>query len=32
MLLEEDKLNGVPLLVLANKQDLLNAATSNDVR
>merc|ERR1711865_761327 len=30
-LLEEDKLAGVPLLVLANKQDLLNALPPNEV-
>jgi len=30
-LLEEDKLAGVPLLVLANKQDLLNALPANEV-
>lgn len=31
-LLEEDKMAGVPLLVLANKQDLLNALPANEVR
>ncbi|CAF0884192.1 unnamed protein product [Adineta steineri] len=30
-LLEEEKLNGVPLLVFANKQDLLNAAKASDI-
>ena len=30
-LLEEDKMAGVPLLVLANKQDLLNALPANEV-
>ncbi|VEL39829.1 unnamed protein product [Protopolystoma xenopodis] len=30
-LLSEDKLAGVPLLVLANKQDLLNAAPANEI-
>merc|ERR1711865_79452 len=30
-LLEEDKLAGVPLLVLANKQDLLNAVPADEV-
>ena len=29
---EEDKLAGVPVLVLANKQDLLSAMTASDVR
>ena len=31
LLLEEEKLEGVPLLVLANKQDLLNAMTAQEV-
>ena len=30
-LLEEDQMNGVPLLVLANKQDLVNALSAKDV-
>ena len=30
-LLEEDQMNGVPLLVLANKQDLANALSAKDV-
>ena len=30
-LLEEEKLLGVPVLVFANKQDLLNAAPSSEV-
>ncbi|EJK46864.1 hypothetical protein THAOC_34451 [Thalassiosira oceanica] len=30
-LLEEEKLRGVPLLVLANKQDLLSALTSEEI-
>lgn len=30
-LLEEEKLAGVPLLVFANKQDLLNAAPAGEV-
>jgi len=30
-LLAEDKLGGVPLLVLANKQDLAQALPSNDI-
>ncbi|XP_033633621.1 ADP-ribosylation factor-like protein 3 [Asterias rubens] len=30
-LLEEEKLSGVPLLVFANKQDLISAATSADI-
>ena len=30
-LLEEDKMAGVPLLVLANKQDLINALPANEV-
>ena len=30
-LLEEDKLAGIPLLIFANKQDLLNALPSNDI-
>ena len=29
-LLEEDKMAGVPLLVLANKQDLINALPANE--
>ena len=31
-LLEEEKLQGVPVLVFANKQDLMNAAKSDVVR
>lgn len=30
-LLEEDKLDGIPLLVFANKQDLLNALPASEV-
>lgn len=30
-LLEEDKLNGVALLVYANKQDLMNAAKASEI-
>ena len=30
-MLEEEKLAGVPVLVFANKQDLVTAATSRDV-
>lgn len=30
-LLEEEKLDGIPLLVFANKQDLLNALPSSEV-
>uniref|UniRef100_A0A915KJD0 ADP-ribosylation factor-like protein 3 n=1 Tax=Romanomermis culicivorax TaxID=13658 RepID=A0A915KJD0_ROMCU len=30
-LLEEEKLNGVPLLIFANKQDLMNAAASSEI-
>ena len=30
-LLEEEKLHDVPLLVFANKQDLLNAAKASDI-
>lgn len=30
-LLEEEKLNGVPVLVFANKQDLMNAAKSDQI-
>lgn len=30
-LLEEDKMNGVPLLVLANKQDLITAMSADDM-
>ena len=30
-LLDEDKLDGVPLLVLANKQDLLNALSPDEI-
>ena len=29
--MEEEKLSGVPLLVFANKQDLISAATSADI-
>ena len=29
--MEEEKLHGVPLLVFANKQDLLNAAKASDI-
>lgn len=31
-LLDDDKLTGVPVLVYANKQDLVHAATASDVR
>lgn len=31
-LLEEDELAGVPVLVFANKQDLLNAMTAAEVQ
>jgi ADP-ribosylation factor-like protein 3 len=31
-LLEEEKLDGIPLLVFANKQDLLNALPAAEVR
>jgi len=30
-LLADDKLTGVPLLVFANKQDLIHAASASDV-
>ncbi len=30
-MLEEEKLHGVPLLIFANKQDLLNAAKASDI-
>ncbi len=30
-LLEEEKLHGVPLLVFANKQDLINAARASEI-
>lgn len=30
-LLEEDKMNGVPLLILANKQDLINATPATEI-
>jgi ADP-ribosylation factor-like protein 3 len=30
-LLEEDKLEGVPVLVYANKQDLVTAAKASDI-
>ena len=30
-LLEEEKLHGVPLLIFANKQDLLNASRASDI-
>jgi signal recognition particle receptor subunit beta len=30
-LLEEEKLHGVPLLIFANKQDLLNAARASEI-
>ncbi|CAF4283774.1 unnamed protein product, partial [Adineta steineri] len=30
-LLEEEKLNGVSLLIFANKQDLLNVAKASDI-
>lgn len=32
LLLDEDKLTGVPLLVFANKQDVLTAAPPKEVR
>ena len=31
-LLEEEKLDGIPLLIFANKQDLLNALPASEVR
>lgn len=31
LLLEEEKLAGVPLMLLANKQDLLNALSDKEV-
>ncbi len=31
-LLNEERLEGVPLLVFANKQDLLNALSANEIR
>ncbi len=31
LLLEEEKLAGVPLLIFANKQDLLNALPPNEI-
>ncbi len=31
LLVEEEKLNGVPLLVFANKQDLLSALPASDL-
>ena len=31
-LLKEEKLEGVPLLVFANKQDLLNAFSADEIR
>ena len=31
-LLNEEKLDGVPLLVFANKQDLLNAISADEIR
>jgi ADP-ribosylation factor-like protein 3 len=31
-LLNEEKLEGVPLLVFANKQDLLNALSADEIR
>ncbi|KAL7540186.1 hypothetical protein ACHAXR_009921 [Thalassiosira sp. AJA248-18] len=31
-LLNEEKLNGVPLLIFANKQDLLNALSADEIR
>ena len=31
-LLDEDKLSGVPVLIYANKQDLVHAATASEVR
>lgn len=30
-MLEEEKLSGVPLLIFANKQDLMNAARASDI-
>ncbi|GAB1602300.1 ADP-ribosylation factor-like protein 3 [Argonauta hians] len=30
-LMEEEKLNGIPLLVFANKQDLMNAADASEI-
>lgn len=30
-LLQEDKLAGIPVLIFANKQDLLNAMTAEDI-
>ncbi|CAF4494776.1 unnamed protein product, partial [Rotaria magnacalcarata] len=30
-LLQEEKLSGVPLLIFANKQDLLNAAKASEI-
>ena len=30
-LLEEEKLNGVPVLVFANKQDLMSAAPASEI-
>ena len=32
MLWQEDKMLGVPLMVLANKQDLVNALPASEVR
>ena len=32
VLLQEDKMQGVPLVVLANKQDLINALPAAEVR
>lgn len=31
-MLEEEKLGGIPVLVFANKQDLLSALSSDEVR
>lgn len=31
-LLEEEKLGGIPVLIFANKQDLLSALSSDEVR
>ena len=31
-LLEEDKLSGIPVLIFANKQDLMNAVPEEEVR
>jgi signal recognition particle receptor subunit beta len=31
-LLDEEKLNGAPVLIFANKQDLLNAASEAEVK